>query len=194
MPEHNLGCMIGIRLFQSVEKKMKSPEQAAFKVILIVAVLIAIAVLPFFARADSHHQGPPGFADFDSNGDGFVSEEEFNTLRSERIAARAAEGRQMKGLASAPPFSDIDSNGDGKLDEAEFTAGRDAHMKDMQKKRGGHGGGQGMAYGQGHGHRQGMKMPAFADLDLDGNGCIDADEFAKHQASHHGQGQKQKQP
>ena len=24
------------------------------------------------------------------------------------------------------------------------------------------------------------------DLDLDGNGCIDADEFAKHQAAHHG--------
>lgn len=171
---------------------MKSPEQAAFKVILIVAVLIAIAVLPLVARADSHHQGPPGFVDFDADGDGFVSEEEFNMLRSERIAARAAEGRQMKGLASAPAFSDIDSNDDGKLDETEFTAGRDAHMKAMQKKRGGHGGGQGMAYG--HGHGQGMQMPAFGDLDLDGNGCIDADEFAKHQASHHGQGQNQKQP
>jgi hypothetical protein len=31
-----------------------------------------------------------------------------------------------------------------------------------------------------------MKMPTFGDLDLDGNGCIDAEEFAKHQAGHHG--------
>ena len=158
---------------------MKSPEQAAFKVILIVAVLIAVAVLPFVARADSHHGSPPTFADFDTDGDGFVSEEEFNTLRSERIAAKAKEGRQMKGMASAPPFSSIDSNGDGKLDEAEFTAGRDAHMKVMHEKHG--------AYGQGKHKGKAMKMPAFGDLDLDGNGCIDAEEFAKHQASHHGQ-------
>lgn len=170
---------------------MKSPEQAAFKVILIVAVLIAVAVLPFVARADSHRGAPPAFSDFDVDGDGFVNEEEFNTLRAERIAERAKEGRQMKGVASAPPFSSIDSNGDGKLDEAEFTAGRDAHMKVMHEQHGGQGMGQGQ--GQGHGHGQGMKMPTFADLDLDGNGCIDADEFATHQASHHGKGQGQKQ-
>lgn len=171
---------------------MKSPEHSAFKVILVVAVLIAIAVLPFAARADSHRPAPPSFEQFDTDGDGFVSEEEFNTLRAERMAARAAEGRQMKGAASAPPFSDIDTNGDGKLDAAEFTAGRDAHMKAMREKHGGHGGGQGCGKCKHHG--KGMKMPAFADLDLDGNGCIDADEFAKHQASHHGQrhGQEQK--
>jgi hypothetical protein len=29
-------------------------------------------------------------------------------------------------------------------------------------------------------------MPTFGDLDLDGNGCIDAEEFAKHQAERHG--------
>lgn len=30
---------------------------------------------------------------------------------------------------------------------------------------------------------QGMSPPAFADLDLNGDGMIDADEFAKHQAA-----------
>lgn len=160
---------------------MKSPDQAAFKVILLIAVLIAVTVLPFVARADSHQPPPPGFEKFDADGDGFVSEKEFLQLRAERMAARAQDGRQMKGAANAPPFSDFDSNGDGKLDEAEFTAGRDAHMKSM---RGKHGGGQGGGGHQRH-HGGGMKMPTFADLDLDGNGCIDAGEFAKHQASHH---------
>ena len=166
---------------------MKSPEQTAFKVILIVAVIIAIVSWPFVSHADSHRGGPPTFEEFDTDGDGFVSEEEFNTLRSERIAARAAEGRQMKGMASAPAFSTIDTNGDGRLDEDEFTAGRDAHMKAMREKHSGHGHGKGQGKGAGHGH----KVPTFSDLDLDGNGCIDSDEFAQHQAEVHGKRQGQ---
>ena len=53
----------------------------------------------------------------------------------------------------------------------------------MHKRQGG-----GQGHGHGHGHK-GMKMPSFEDLDLDGNGCIDQAEFAKHQASHHGRRQ-----
>jgi hypothetical protein len=36
--------------------------------------------------------------------------------------------------------------------------------------------------GEGMGMHKGMKMPTFGDLDLDGNGCINAEELAKHQA------------
>lgn len=157
---------------------MKSPEQAVFKIILIISVLIAVVMIPFAARAEApQEKGPPAFEDFDTNGDGFVSEQELLTLRSERMAARAAEGRKMKGAATAPPFSAIDSNGDGKLDQAEFEAGRDAHMKAMKEQHA----------GKGNQHGKGRKMPTFQDLDLNGNGCIDADEFAKHQAERHGQ-------
>jgi len=35
----------------------------------------------------------------------------------------------------------------------------------------------------------GRKMPTFADIDTNGDGCISADEFAEHQASHHRHGQ-----
>ena len=160
---------------------MKSPDHATFKVILVIAVLIAIAVLPYAARADHHRQGPPTFEDFDADGDGFVSQQEFEQFRAERIAERAAEGRKMRGLASAPTFAEIDTDGDGRLTVEEFTAGREAHIQAMRASHGGgHGGGQGQGM-----HRK-MKMPTFADLDLDGNGCIDADEFATHQAHHHG--------
>jgi hypothetical protein len=31
-----------------------------------------------------------------------------------------------------------------------------------------------------------MKMPTFADIDTSGDGCISPEEFAEHQASHHG--------
>jgi Ca2+-binding EF-hand superfamily protein len=163
---------------------MKSPDQAAFKAILIVTMIIAIAMLPFVARADSHQKhSPPPFTDFDDNGDGMVSEEEFTSFRSARMAAMAEAGKPMKGAATAPSFSDLDTDGDGMLSEAELTAGQKAHMKTMHEQHGS-GDGQGMHAGQMHG--KGKGMPTFGDLDLDGDGCINTDEFAKHQAERHG--------
>ena len=160
---------------------MKSPEQAAFKAILIVTVLIALVMLPLVARAKEHgSHGPPAFQQFDADGSGFVSEEEFNATRAARHAKMAEEGRQMKGMATAPAFSDLDTDGDGQLSEVELVAGQKAHRAAMRKGKQG----KGMHHGMGHG--KGMKMPTFPDLDLDGNGCIDAEEFARHQAERHG--------
>ena len=149
---------------------MKSPDQAAFKTILIITMIIAIVMLPFVAKAESQQRhSPPAFSDFDTNGDGFISEEEFNTFRAARMATMAEAGKPMKGAATAPAFSDLDTDGDGKLNEAELVAGQKAHKQAMHEQRG-----------------KGMKMPTFGDLDLDGDGCINADEFARHQAERHG--------
>ena len=164
---------------------MKSPDQAAFKTILIISMIIAVAMLPFVAKADSHmKQSPPAFSEFDANGDGTVSEEEFNTFRSARMEAMAAAGKPMKGAAYAPSFGDLDTNDDGVLSAEELVAGQKAHRQKMHEIHHGD---------EGHGmpthHGKGMKMPAFGDLDLNGDGCIDADEFAAHQAEHHGKKQ-----
>lgn len=159
---------------------MKSPEKSAFETILIVAVVLAIVLLPLAAKAESHGKhSPPPFTEFDQDGDGFVSEDEFNATRNARMAAMAEAGKPMKGAATAPAFSDLDTDGDGQLNEAELTAGQKAHMKAMR----------GQHAGQEWGKGRGMKMPTFADLDTNGDGCISADEFAEHQASHHRHGQ-----
>lgn len=148
---------------------MKSPDQAAFKTILIITMIIAVAMLPFVAKADSHKMHrPPPFSDFDENGDGVVSAEEFADTRAARMAAMAESGKPMKGVASAPTFSDLDTDNDGELTEAELVAGQKAHRHAMQEKH------------------KGKKMPTFGDLDLDGDGCINAEEFAVHQAERHG--------
>jgi Ca2+-binding EF-hand superfamily protein len=131
------------------------------------------------------HQ-PPAFAEVDADGDGFVSEEEFNAFHAERHAAKAEAGKPMKGMASAPAFADIDSDGDDKLTEAELTAAHQAHMQAMQEAHKDMCGGKGEGKCMHHGMKEGMKMPAFGDLDLDGDGCISAEEFAKHQAEMHG--------
>ena len=158
---------------------MKSSEKSVFETILIVAVVLAVVMLPIAAKAESHGMhGPPPFSEFDQDGDGFVSEEEFNSTRNARMAAMAEAGRPMKGAATAPAFSDLDTDGDGRLSEAELIAGQKAHRKAMRAQHKSHDS-DGMS----------KKMPTFGDLDLNGDGCIDAEEFAKHQASHHPRGQ-----
>jgi hypothetical protein len=163
---------------------MTRRNSAAFKWTACLIILGVFASLPVAAFAASHPPGPPTLAEFDADGDGFLTEEEFNQGRAKRHAAMAQEGRSMKGMATAPTFSDFDSNGDGRLDDAEFAAGHHQHMKAMHQMHGGM-----------H-HGMTMKMPGFEDLDLDGNGCIDAEEFAEHQKTHHGRyhGQPESQP
>lgn len=159
---------------------MKSSDQAAFKAILITTMIIAVALLPVVAKAETNqHKGPPAFTEIDVDGDGFVSEQEFTEFRATRMAAMAEAGKPMKGAATAPAFSDIDTDGDGKLSEAELTAGHKAHREAMREQKG-KGDGMGMHHGMD------MKMPTFMELDLNGDGCINEEEFAKHQAERHG--------
>ena len=158
---------------------MKSPEKSVFETILAIAVLFALALLPLAARAESHmpHQ-PPAFSEIDQNGDGLVSEDEFNTFRTARHEARAKEGRPMKGMATAPAFADIDTDGDGSLTEAELSAAQQAHMKAMHEAHGG------MGHGKHRCKHHGQGMPTFEDIDTDGDGCISPAEFDAHHAEY----------
>ena len=59
----------------------------------LAALFIA---LPAAAQPSARAMGPgsmPTFADFDGNGDGRITEQEFVGARSKRIAERATEGR-----------------------------------------------------------------------------------------------------
>ena len=157
---------------------MKSPAKSVLETIIIVAVVLAFAVMPLVMKAESHHRhSTPPLSEFDKDGDGFISEEEFDSTRSARMAAMAEAGKPMKGAATAPSFSDLDSDGDGQLNEAELIAGQQAHRKAMRAEHGGS--------GQGKGMDKGKSMPTFADLDTNGDGCISTEEFATHQATHH---------
>jgi hypothetical protein len=170
---------------------MKSAERTVFETILIIAAALAVALLPLAAEAGCGKQHQPlAFAEVDADGDGFVSAAEFDTFRAARHQAMAEEGRPMKGMPAAPDFAEVDTDGDGQLTEAELTAAQQAHMQAMREAKGGSGQEMGQEKGMGkgmhHGGHGGMKMPTFGDLDLNGDGCIDAEEFARHQAAMHG--------
>ena len=102
---------------------------------LLVAAITAAVFLaaPTFAQNAQKGMGinMPTFADCDLNGDGTITEVEFAKARSERIAKRAQEGRQMKNLANAPSFDDIDVDDNGGIDADEFAA----HQAEHRAKR-----------------------------------------------------------
>ncbi len=105
---------------------------------LMAIAMTAVVVLssPVLAQDTQKGMGHnmPVFADFDLNGDGSITETEFLKARSERIAKRAQEGRQMKNLANAPSFQDIDTDDDGAVSQEEFAAHQAEHKAKMQQR------------------------------------------------------------
>ena len=62
------------------------------------------------------------FAEFDINADGVITEEEFYTVRNNRIKTRMDRGYRMRNLPNAPTFADLDTDGDGVISAEEFAA------------------------------------------------------------------------
>lgn len=144
--------------------------------------LVAGGFVALGAQAEqASPRGPVSFSEFDLDGSGLISEDEFNTVRSERMAAREAEGRPMKNAPNPHAFADMDSDGDGQLNPEELATAQKAHMEKRKAMGKAQGYGMGHAHGQGNGEGAGKgmmgKMPAFSDFDVDGDGQIIEAEF-----------------
>lgn len=78
-------------------------------------------------------RGPVPFSVYDSNSDGFVTEQEFNDLRAKRMQQKAEMGMPMRNAANAPDFATFDTNGDGKLTELELVKGQNEMMQNRRQ-------------------------------------------------------------
>jgi len=148
-------------------------ETSLFMLGLVAACFVLINAQ---AQPDSSVR-PQAFTHLDKDGDGLISAEEYVAFREQRMAARSAKGKHMRGAANLPSFTDIDSNVDGQLDPVEFAAARKAHRENLRAMRMSHG--KGSAPGKMAGSGKGAKanMPGFSDFDLDGDGTIIETEF-----------------
>jgi hypothetical protein len=145
---------------------------------LTIAITGVCGALPVLAQpSGAPARGFMPFAAFDQDGNGSVTEQEFNAVHGQRMAERAATGAPMRGAANAPTFADFDQNGDGQLLPDEFAA---AHQSLMQN-RPGRGMGAGMGPGMGRG--MGRNMPTFAEFDLNRDGSLTEKEFYEARAN-----------
>ena len=105
-----------------------------FQLKILAGSLIAmVAVNAAAGRGGAGNNGNmPSFSDFDLDGNGVMTEQEFNEGHALRMAKLAEEGRQMKNVANAPGFAGIDSNSDGEISKEEFAAHQ---VECMQKNK-----------------------------------------------------------
>ena len=68
--------------------------------------------------------GAPTFAEFDLDGDGAISSDEYYQARGARMAKRAQEGGKLRNAGNMPAFETIDLDGNGTLSAEEFLAHR----------------------------------------------------------------------
>ncbi|WP_232769188.1 EF-hand domain-containing protein [Colwellia sp. Bg11-28] len=127
-------------------------------------------------------RGPIPFASYDQDGNGFISEQEFTQVRSERMAMKAAQGRPMKGAGNTPSFKVFDKDLDGQLTQEELIAGQQLQMQNRSGTQG-----QSSKMGQGRSQGAGMgknsNMPPFSEFDINGDGIILEQEFYNARAA-----------
>ena len=138
----------------------------AIKLSFVVAGSLSVLGSALIAQ-DLPTKGPIEFSSYDTNKDGFISEQEFNDLRAIRMEEKAQTGMPMKNAGNAPSFAMFDTNKDGKLTEVELLKGQNKQMQNNQKN-------MGMSP---NGMKPKGKMPAFEDFDLNKDGMISLKEM-----------------
>lgn len=192
---------------------------------IAMTVLVTTVTAVYAQPAEIPARGPIPFNAIDLDGNGSVSAQEFNTVHQQRMSARAAEGRPMRGMAGGHSYADFDTDGNGQLTPDELAAGQQIQMQKRQAMGMGQGQGQGMGRGrnmpeftdfdlnadgyfvedefyeardkriserarQGYPMRGLANAPSFAEIDTDGDGRVNSQEFAAHQAQHRQQGMR----
>lgn len=161
--------------------KFKGLMKPLLASVLAVSAGYAFAVDPAAGMGveGMHGKGVPAFDDFDLDGDKSISREEFIKARTARINERAAEDRQMRGLADIVPFEEIDADKDGSISPEEFSATVNKMQEQKQSERINQRGAMGQGQGMGRGGAQQNTMPSFADFDLNNDGKISEKEFTE---------------
>ncbi len=77
---------------------------------------------PGMGRGMGMMRNRPVFTEFDIDADGVITEEEFYTVRNNRIKERMDQGYRMRNLPNAPTFADLDADGDGEISAEEYAA------------------------------------------------------------------------
>lgn len=136
-----------------------------------IAIFVSLSCNSVAQTTNLPLRGPLTFEQYDINKDGVINEQEFTSIRAQRMSAKASAGRKMKGRNNAMSFTAFDLNNDGVLKREEFLTGQKAQREQRMQRRA-------------NNQKKRMKgnMPSYADFDLNNDGKINEDEFIQARA------------
>ena len=103
------------------------------KQLLTAGSLAALAGLAIAGPPWGQRGGPPTFADIDTDANGAVTAQEFESFHAQRMAQRAAEGCRMRNAGQHPRFQAMDLNGDEVISKAELHQWRAGRMAERRR-------------------------------------------------------------
>ncbi|HYN78955.1 MAG TPA: hypothetical protein VES73_14330 [Lamprocystis sp. (in: g-proteobacteria)] len=140
-----------------------------------LAITAVCAAQPVVAEPQDALAGAPlPFTAYDKDGNGSVSQQEFDNVYAQQIRDRAAAGAPMGGVANTTTFATFDRSGDGQITAAEFSTVQPT-LPPTGPGTLGSGPQMGLSDGRGPG-REGT-LPGFTDLDENHDGSLSAAEF-----------------
>ncbi len=122
---------------------MKMAKVLSTAVILGTFSISAVLVLAGNVSA----RGPISLTSYDADGNGSITEQEFNAAREQQQAAIKNSGRLGQGMANAPSFADVDTDKDGQISAQEL-------QNTQQQRQANRGMGRGQGNGKGGGNRR----------------------------------------
>ncbi len=113
--------------------------------------------------------GPMSFSDFDKNGDGMISREEFAATQQNRIETRTQTRTQTRDMSGAPavPGAGMGMGMQQQTQQQMQEQMQNQNQGEMQQQM----------QQQTQQRMRAANMPAFADYDLDGDGNVTEKEF-----------------
>lgn len=183
--------------------------------ITLSLLALGLASVSWAAEPTPVKHGQHAFASFDTDKNGFISEQEFDAAKALHHQQRPKKPNKPLRI-TAPTFASFDANKDGQLSQEELQAGQEAHHKAMQAKphckcdEKKHNApnfehfdlnkdgaiseteftetrNQHRAEREKAGKKVPdlSKLPTFADIDTDHNGSLSKEELAAHHKEHH---------
>lgn len=149
------------------------------KKITLVALLVSSAL---FAGMN---QNARSFSDFDVDGNGKITQSEFDNTQERNMLANKNAGYPMQNANNRPTFSMFDTNQDGSIDANEFSMKQQTNMQGNMSQKSNKVRGQGMKNNMNGANfaQKGMNQNAhsFSEFDVDGNGKVTQSEYENAQ-------------